>query len=57
VVFVVKDGRLERRAVKVASAPGDPAQVEAGLAAGESVVVEGPAELEDGGRVRVLESR
>jgi RND family efflux transporter MFP subunit len=57
VVFVVKDGRLERRAVKVATAPGDPAQVEAGLAAGESVVVEGPAELKDGGRVRVLESR
>jgi RND family efflux transporter MFP subunit len=57
VVFVVKDGKLERRAVKVATAPGDPAQVEAGLAAGESVVVEGPAELEDGGRVRVLETR
>jgi RND family efflux transporter MFP subunit len=53
VVFVVKDGRLERRAVKVAAAPGDPAQVEAGLAAGESVVVAGPAELEDGAKVRI----
>jgi len=57
VVYVVKGGRVERRAVKVATAPGDPAQIEAGLAAGESVVVEGPAELEDGGKVRVLESR
>jgi RND family efflux transporter MFP subunit len=57
VVFVVKDGRLERRAVKVAAAPGDPAQVEAGLSAGESVVVEGPAELADGGKVRVAGAR
>ena len=53
VVFVVKENKVERRAVRVAAAPGDPAQIEAGVSAGESVVVEGPAELADGDRVRV----
>jgi RND family efflux transporter MFP subunit len=51
VVLVVKEGRVERRAVKLGAAPGDPVEVEAGLAVGERVVIEGPAELRDGDRV------
>ncbi|HSM51765.1 MAG TPA: efflux RND transporter periplasmic adaptor subunit, partial [Thermoanaerobaculia bacterium] len=52
-VFVVADGRAERRAVRVGGAAGDPAEVESGLAAGERVVVEGPEELAGGARVKV----
>ena len=51
-VWVVKEGRVERRAVKLGAAPGDPVEVEAGLAAGERVVIEGPADLRDGARVQ-----
>jgi HlyD family secretion protein len=52
VVFVVKDERVERRAVKVGQADGDQVQVVAGLNAGERVVVEGPSTLADGERVK-----
>jgi RND family efflux transporter MFP subunit len=53
-VWVVgADGRLERRAVKLGPGGADPAEVAAGLAAGERVVVEGPADLAAG--VRVVE--
>jgi len=52
-VWVVdSQGRLERRAVRVAAGAGDPAEVTAGLAAGEKVVVEGPATLVAGDLVR-----
>ncbi|HSM14349.1 MAG TPA: efflux RND transporter periplasmic adaptor subunit [Thermoanaerobaculia bacterium] len=51
-VLVVDDeGRLERRAVRVAAGGSDPAEVLAGLAVGERVVVEGPADLAAGDRV------
>ena len=51
-VFVVgADSTLERRAVKVGPGGSDPADVVAGLSAGERVVVEGPADLAAGGRV------
>ncbi len=52
VVFVVKDERAERRAVKVGQTDGDQVQVVAGLNAGERVVVDGPAKLTDGERVK-----
>lgn len=52
VVFVVREGQLERRAVKLGSDEGELVEVLAGLDAGERVVVEGPAELRDGARVR-----
>jgi len=49
IVFVVSGGNtLERRAVKVAAGADDPAEIVAGLSAGERVVVEGPAELAAG---------
>jgi RND family efflux transporter MFP subunit len=51
VVFVVRDGRVERRAVTVADTQADDAVVAAGVAAGEKVVVEPPPGLTDGAAV------
>jgi RND family efflux transporter MFP subunit len=52
VLVVGADGRLERRAVRLAPGGGDPVEIAAGLAAGERVVVAGPADLAAGNRVR-----
>ncbi|MBV8516323.1 MAG: efflux RND transporter periplasmic adaptor subunit [Acidobacteria bacterium] len=52
VVFVVKDGKAERRAVKVAESEGDFARLASGVSQGESVVSEGP-DLQDGDAVNV----
>ena len=52
IVFVVRDGRAERRAVTVASSTEDEAALGAGVAAGERVVVDGPKDLADGSAVR-----
>jgi RND family efflux transporter MFP subunit len=57
VVFVIQPGnRVERRAIGLASGTGDEAVVISGLAAGERVVVEGPADLKDGAMVAVQDS-
>ena len=53
IVFVVRDDRVERRAVSVGSASGDQTEVVSGLTAGEQVVVEGPQTLKDGDKVKV----
>lgn len=56
VVLVVRpDNRLERRAIGLAAGTGDEAVVTSGLAAGERVVVEGPADLKDGASVAIKE--
>jgi RND family efflux transporter MFP subunit len=55
VVFVVKGGRLERRAVRTGPGRGAEVEVLAGVQAGDVVVVEGPAKLRDGQRARVTE--
>jgi HlyD family secretion protein len=52
VVFVVKDQRLERRAIKVGGTEGELARVISGLSAGETVAVTGEA-LADGDKVKV----
>ena len=52
VVLVVQNGRAERRSVTVNSIGADDVVVGAGVAAGEKVVVEGPAGLADGTSVR-----
>lgn len=52
VAFVVKEDRLERRAVRVSGTEGEVARVISGLAAGETVAVTGD-ELADGDRVKV----
>jgi RND family efflux transporter MFP subunit len=53
IVFVLKDDRVERRAVRVGTAEGDRVEIVSGVTAGERVVIEGPAELADGSKVRV----
>jgi RND family efflux transporter MFP subunit len=52
VVFVVRDDRVERRAVKVGAAQGDQVEVISGLNSGEKIVVEGHDGLSDGTRVK-----
>jgi hypothetical protein len=52
VVFVVRDDRVERRAVKVGAEDGGQIEVASGLSPGERVVIEGPATLVDGARVK-----
>ena len=51
VVFVVNNNRAERRAVTVASGQGTDVVITTGLAAGEKVAIEAPAELADGAAV------
>ena len=53
IVFVVKDDRVERRAVRAGREDGNDIEVLSGLSAGERVVVEGPATLKDGDRVTI----
>jgi RND family efflux transporter MFP subunit len=54
VVFVIHSGnRVERRAISVAAGTGDEAVVTSGLAAGERVVIEGPADLKDGAAIAI----
>jgi RND family efflux transporter MFP subunit len=55
VVLVVADGRVERRAVSIQEESNGSMLVISGLAAGEKVVVEGPAELAEGDRVQEVE--
>jgi RND family efflux transporter MFP subunit len=50
-VFVVRNGRAERRAVTVATAEGQEAVISNGLVAGESVVLDPPPNLGDGAHV------
>jgi len=53
IVYVVKEDKAERRAVKVLSSEGDHARLASGVADGESVVIEGPSDLKDGDRVKI----
>jgi RND family efflux transporter MFP subunit len=55
VVFVVREGKVERRAVGISPAPGDDAMVLSGLSSGEKVVIEGPPDLKDGDAVAIRE--
>jgi len=52
-VFVHREGRLERRAVKLGQARGNEHEVIAGLSDGDQVVTTGINELRDGQNVRV----
>ncbi len=51
-VWLVKDGRVEQRAVEVAEARGGEIPVLAGVNAGDALVVKGQAALRDGEAVR-----
>ena len=56
-VLVVKEGVLERRAVTVGPTASDPAEVLSGVTNGEQVVIEGPADLAAGARVKVTSGK
>jgi hypothetical protein len=53
VVYVVADEHAHRRTVQAGPVMGDEREVRAGLAGGELLIVNAPAELTDGARVRV----
>jgi RND family efflux transporter MFP subunit len=53
IVFLVKDNQLERRAVTVGNTRGSDAEIMAGLTAGDTVVVKGPADLHDGEAIQI----
>jgi RND family efflux transporter MFP subunit len=52
-VFVYRDGRVERREVRLGQARGDEQEVIAGLSDGEQVVTTGLGELRDGQRAEL----
>ena len=53
VVFVYRDGRVERRAVRLGRVQGNDQEVVAGLSSGEQIVVKGLEGLREGLRVRI----
>ncbi|MGA7914345.1 MAG: efflux RND transporter periplasmic adaptor subunit, partial [Candidatus Acidiferrales bacterium] len=53
IVFLVKDDKLERRAVTIGNSNGGDAEILAGLVAGDTVVLKGPADLHDGEAVEI----
>jgi RND family efflux transporter MFP subunit len=55
VVFVLREGRAERRAVSLGATLGDSRQVQAGVAAGDNVIVYPPPGLGNGDAVRARE--
>jgi RND family efflux transporter MFP subunit len=56
-VFVVRDGTAHRVPVTAGQTYGDLRAIEEGLAEGDRVVLDPPAELADGARVRIAERR
>lgn len=55
VVLTVRDGRVERRAVATGRTEGEVVELLSGVEPGERVIVDGPAGLTDGERVRERE--
>jgi RND family efflux transporter MFP subunit len=53
VVFLVKNDRLERRAVSVGTTQGSQTEILSGIVAGDAVVVKGPANMQDGQAVQI----
>lgn len=53
IVWVVRDGRVERREVEAGPVTGERREIRVGVSAGEQVVVAGHEGLEDGSRVRI----
>jgi RND family efflux transporter MFP subunit len=53
IVYVLREDRVERRAIGIGAAMGDQVEVLSGVSAGERVVVSGPQTLKDGDKVKV----
>jgi RND family efflux transporter MFP subunit len=56
VVYLLKDGHAERRAVSLGGSLGESREVRAGVSSGESVIVEAPPNLKDGDAVTARET-
>ncbi|HEX6925439.1 MAG TPA: efflux RND transporter periplasmic adaptor subunit, partial [Longimicrobiaceae bacterium] len=56
VVYVVEEGRVRRQVVEAGPVSGDEREIRSGLKGGERVVLDPPANLEDGAQVRVVEA-
>ncbi|HYM80864.1 MAG TPA: efflux RND transporter periplasmic adaptor subunit [Candidatus Limnocylindria bacterium] len=52
-VWVVEGGKVDARAVEIGRTRGDRVEIRSGLSGGENLVVNPPADLEDGAKVRV----
>jgi multidrug efflux pump subunit AcrA (membrane-fusion protein) len=52
-VFLFRDGKVERRAVKLGTERGTEVAVLAGVLPGDSLVVKGPESLHDGDKVEI----
>jgi HlyD family secretion protein len=52
IVWIVRDGVVERRAVTLGASQGNEVSVSAGLSGGEKLVLNAPDSLADGGRVK-----
>jgi RND family efflux transporter MFP subunit len=52
-VWVVRDGKVERRAVQTVESEGDQVEVAKGLEGGETLVVDAPSRLRDGNAVEL----
>jgi RND family efflux transporter MFP subunit len=52
-VFLIRDGKVERRAVSVGQERGTEVAVMAGVSPGDSLVVKGPESLRDGDKVEI----
>ncbi|HYL91682.1 MAG TPA: efflux RND transporter periplasmic adaptor subunit [Alphaproteobacteria bacterium] len=53
IVLAVKNGKLERRVVKLGAEHGSDVEIMAGITAGETLVVKGPDNLRDGQAVQI----
>lgn len=53
-VYVIRDGKAERRQVRIGQASGDLVEVLEGVSVGDSVVVAGAEQLRDGVAVRIV---
>ena len=56
VVYLLKDGHAERRAVSLGGTLGESREVQAGVSSGDSVIVEAPPNLKDGDAVEERET-
>jgi RND family efflux transporter MFP subunit len=53
IVFLVKNDKLERRAVAVGNMQGAQTEILSGIVAGDAVVLKGPANMQDGQAVQI----
>jgi len=53
IVFLVKNDKLERRAVAAGNTQGAQTEILSGIVAGDAVVVKGPANMQDGQAVQI----